>query len=330
MDEDDRGSFNYEQEDGFRSGFVAIVGRPNTGKSTLLNYLAKRKVAIISDKPQTTRNSIRAVINVESAQSSDGPGVNANVDDAKAIRAQIVLIDTPGLHKPKDALGAQLNQTARNTLADVDAILFMVDASKIIGKGDVYIANELSSITTPKMLILNKIDKVGEHDIEMQLEVAKQLGNFEAVIPLSASTGENVDELVRKMVEVLPKGPKYYPDDMITDQPERIIAAEFVREQVLALTYEEVPHGVAVEVQEMKSRKDNAIVDIFATVFVERESQKGILIGKEGKMLKEIGTRARSEIEQLLGSQVYLDLRVRVKKDWRKEERYIRQFGYMD
>jgi GTP-binding protein Era len=241
-----------------------------------------------------------------------------------------VLIDTPGLHKPKDALGSQLNRTARNTLSDVDAILFMVDASQIIGRGDVYIANELSSITTPKILILNKVDKIAGHDVEVQLEVAKQLGQFDAVIPLSALTGENVDGLVDRIVGVLPEGPKYYPDGMITDQPERVIAAEFVREQVLALTYEEVPHGVAVEVQEMKSRKGNAIVDIFATIFVERDSQKGILIGKEAKMLKEIGTRARIEIEQLLGSQVFLDLRVRVKKDWRKDERYIRQFGYMD
>jgi GTP-binding protein Era len=326
MDEDDRDSFIDKQGNGFKSGFVAIVGRPNTGKSTLLNYLAKRKVAIISDKPQTTRNSIRAIINVDVAYKT-----NVSDNGMQKHEAQIVLIDTPGLHKPKDALGSQLNQTARNTLADVDAIIFMVDASQIIGRGDVYIANELSSITTtPKILVLNKVDKVEEHDIEVQLEVAKQLGRFDAVIPLSASTGRGVDQLVDKIVSVLPEGPKYYPDDMITDQPEKIIAAEFVREQVLELTYEEVPHGVAVEVQEMKSRKDNAIVDIFATIFVERESQKGILIGKEGKMLKEIGSRSRIEIEQLLGSQVFLDLRVRVKKDWRKDERYIRQFGYMD
>jgi GTP-binding protein Era len=326
MDEDDRDSFIDRQGNGFKSGFVAIVGRPNTGKSTLLNYLAKRKVAIISDKPQTTRNSIRAIINVDVAYKT-----NVSENGEHKQEAQIVLIDTPGLHKPKDALGSQLNQTARNTLADVDAILFMVDASQIISKGDVYIANELSSITTtPKMLLLNKVDKIEENDIEVQLEVAKQLGRFDAVIPISASTGRGVDQLVDKIVSVLPEGPKYYPDDMITDQPEKIIAAEFVREQVLELTYEEVPHGVAVEVQEMKSRKDNAIVDIFATIFVERESQKGILIGKEGKMLKEIGSRSRIEIEQLLGSQVFLDLRVRVKKDWRKDERYIRQFGYMD
>lgn len=310
MDDDDRQNYATEQQGTFKSGFVAIVGRPNTGKSTLLNFLAKKKVAIISDKPQTTRNSIRAVLNFENAQ--------------------IVLVDTPGLHKPKDALGVHLNQTARNTLNDVDAIVFMVDASTVIGSGDLYIANELSTLQAPKLLVLNKIDKLAPHDVEVQLEVARQLGEFDAIIPLSASTGENVDTLTEKLLELLPEGPQYYPPDMITDQPERVIAAELIREKVLELTREEVPHGVAVEVQEMKPRKERDIVDIFATIFVERESQKGILIGKGGRMLKEIGVKAREDIEQLLGSQVYLDLRVRVKKDWRKEERYIRQFGYIE
>lgn len=294
----------------FRSGFVAIVGRPNAGKSTLINFLARRKVAIISDKPQTTRHSIRAILNLENAQ--------------------IVFIDTPGLHKPKDPLGEHLNKTVRNTLKDVDAVIFMVDATQVIGTGDLFIANELSTLDTPKLLVLSKIDKITPHDLDVQLEVARQMGEFDAIIPISAMTGQNVDKLVEKMVELLPAGPQYYPGDMITDQPERVIAAEFIREKVLELTREEVPHSVAVEVQEMKSRKDGEIVDIFATVFVERESQKGILIGKGGRMLKEIGSRARVEIEQLLGSRAYLDLRVRVKKDWRKEERYIRQFGYSE
>lgn len=298
------------QNSSFKSGFVAIIGRPNTGKSTLLNFLARRKVAIISDKPQTTRNSIRAVLNFENAQ--------------------IVLIDTPGLHKPKDALGVHLNQTVRNTLKDVDIVVFMVDASQMIGTGDLFIAKEIASLETPKILVLNKIDKLSQHEVEVQLEVARQLGSFEDIIPLSASTGENVDHLISRINDLLPEGPQYYPADMITDQPEKVIVAEFIREKVLELTREEVPHSVAVEVQEMKPRKDGEIVDIFATVFVERESQKGILIGKGGRMLKEIGSRARKEIEHLLGSQVYLDLRVRIKKDWRKEERYIRQFGYTE
>ncbi|MCL6471675.1 MAG: GTPase Era [Firmicutes bacterium] len=301
---------NNGQNEHFKSGFVAIVGRPNTGKSSLLNFLARRKVAIISDKPQTTRHRIRAILNFENAQ--------------------IVLVDTPGLHKPKDALGAHLNQVARNTLKDVDAVIFMVDASKIIGSGDLFIAGELSGLNTPKILVLNKIDKIKPQDLEVQLEVARQLGRFDDIIPISAITGENVDKLTEKLIGLLPEGPKYYPDDVITDQPERMVAAEFIREKVLELTREEVPHSVAVEVQEMKPRKDGEIVDIFATIFVERESQKGILIGKEGRMLKEIGSRARAEIEQLLGSHVYLDLRVRVKKDWRKEEKYVRQFGYSE
>ncbi|HZD60153.1 MAG TPA: GTPase Era [Anaerolineae bacterium] len=304
MDDGDR------RKNGFKSGFVAIVGRPNTGKSTLLNFLARRKIAIISDKPQTTRHSIRAILNLEGAQ--------------------IVFVDTPGLHKPKDSLGEHLNRAVRNTLQDIDAVIFMVDASQVIGTGDLFIANELSTLDTPKILVLSKIDKLTPQDIEVQLEVARQLGEFDDIIPISAVTGQNIDQLVEKMIELLPEGPQYYPGDMITDQPERVIVAEFIREKALELTREEVPHSVAVEVQEMKPRKGRGIVDIFATIFVERESQKGILIGKGGRMLKEIGSRARNEIEQLLGSQIFLDLRVRVKKDWRKEERYIKQFGYSE
>lgn len=304
MGEDDR------HQDIFRSGFVAIVGRPNTGKSTLLNYLARRKVAIISDKPQTTRHRIRAILNLENVQ--------------------IILVDTPGLHKPKDALGEHLNRAVRNTLRDVEAVIFMVDASQVIGSGDLYIANELATLDTPKILLLNKIDKLTAHDLEVQMEIARQLGDFDDIIPVSASTGQNIELLIEKMIELLPEGPQYYPPDVVTDQPERVIAAEFIREKVLELTHEEVPHGVAVEVQEMKPRKEHEIVDIFATIFVERDSQKGILIGKGGRMLKEIGSRARIEIEHLLGSHVYLDLRVRVKKDWRKDERFVKQFGYTE
>jgi len=310
MENGDKQLNNGGQNNTFRSGFVAIVGRPNTGKSTLLNFLAQRKIAIISDKPQTTRNSIRAVLNFENAQ--------------------VILIDTPGLHKPKDALGAQLNRIVRNTLKDVEAVIFMVDASQVIGTGDLFIANEISTLATPKILVLNKIDKGQPQDLEIQIEVARQLGEFDDMIPASGATGENIDKLSARLLELLPEGPQYYPPDMITDQPERVIVAEFVREKVLELTREEVPYSVAVEVQEMKPRKDGEIVDIFATIFVERESQKGILIGKGGRMLKDIGSGARAEIEQLLGSQVYLDLRVRVKKDWRKEERYVRQFGYTE
>ncbi|HCG99624.1 MAG: GTPase Era [Candidatus Aquicultor primus] len=304
MDESDK------RKESFKSGFAAIVGRPNAGKSTLLNYLAKEKVAIISDKPQTTRHTIRAILNLENAQ--------------------IIFVDTPGLHKPKDSLGEHMNKSVRNALRDVDAVIFMVDASQVIGSGDLYIANELALLNTPKIIVLSKIDKLEPGDIEVQLEIAKQLGKFDEIIPLSAATGQNVEVLVEKMNEMLPEGPQYYPPDMKTDQPERVIVAEFIREKALLLTREEVPHSIAVEVQEMKPRKDGEIVDIFATIFVERESQKGILIGKGGRVLKEIGSKARADIEHLLGSHIFLDLRVRVKKDWRKEERYIKQFGYTE
>lgn len=304
MDEGDK------RKESFKSGFAAIVGRPNAGKSTLLNYLAKEKVAIISDKPQTTRHTIRAILNLENAQ--------------------IVFVDTPGLHKPKDSLGEHMNKSVRNALRDVDAVIFMVDASQVIGSGDLYIANELALLNTPKIMVLSKIDKLAPGDIEVQLEIAGQLGTFDEIIPLSAAKGENVEALVEKMAELLPEGPQYYPPDMTTDQPERVVVAEFIREKALLMTREEVPHSVAVEVQEMKLRKDGEIVDIFATIFVERESQKGILIGKGGRVLKEIGSKARADIEHLLGSHIFLDLRVRVKKDWRKDERYIKQFGYTE
>ena len=304
MDESDK------RKESFKSGFAAIVGRPNAGKSTLLNYLAREKVAIISDKPQTTRHTIRAILNLDNAQ--------------------IIFVDTPGLHKPKDSLGEHMNKSVRNALKDVDAVIFMVDASQVIGSGDLYIANELALLNTPKIMVLSKIDKLAPGDIEVQLEIAKQLGTFDEIIPLSAAKGENVEALVEKMAELLPEGPQYYPPDMTTDQPERVVVAEFIREKALLMTREEVPHSIAVEVQEMKPRKDGEIVDIFATIFVERESQKGILIGKGGRVLKEIGSKARVDIEHLLGSHIFLDLRVRVKKDWRKEERYIRQFGYTE
>jgi GTP-binding protein Era len=295
-------------EESFRSGFVAIVGRPNVGKSTLLNFLARQKVAIISDKPQTTRHKIRAVLNREDAQ--------------------IIFIDTPGFHKPKDVLGQKLNEAVLSALREVDAIVFVIDTSQAIGAGDCFIAAKVSECKTPTILALNKIDKISETELEAQIEVSKQLGSFHQILPISAKSGENIGYLVDKLVELLPVGPRYYPDNIITDQPERVIVAEFIREKVLELTREEVPHSVAVEVQEMKPRKDRDLIDVFATIFVERDSQKGIIIGKGGRMLKEIGQRARLDIEHLLGSQVYLDLHVRVKKKWRKNEHFLQQFGY--
>ncbi|MCL5291233.1 MAG: GTPase Era [Actinobacteria bacterium] len=292
----------------FKSGFVAIVGRPNVGKSTLLNYLAKRKIAIISEKPQTTRFRIQAVVNL--------PG------------AQIVLIDTPGLHKPRDPLGAHLNAVVREAYLEVDALIFLVDAAEGIGGGDAFIAGELSALETPVILALNKIDRISSERLSAQLKEARKLGDFGEPVPISSTIGENVSDLLDRIMSLLPEGPKYYPEGIISDQPEKFVVAEFIREKVLELTEEEVPYSVAVEVDEMAARKKKELVDISAVIYVERDSQKGIIIGKGGSKLKEIGQRARVEIEHLLGSQVYLDLRVKVRKEWRRDESFVRRFGY--
>lgn len=295
-------------QDGFRSGFVGIIGRPNVGKSTLLNNLMHRKLAIISEKPQTTRNKIRCIL--------------TRAD------AQIIFVDTPGLHKPRNALGERLNKVVRETLSEVDVVVFMLDGTQTIGRGDLFIAEELADLDTPVVAVLNKIDKLTSYQVEAQLAVAANLGKFEDVIPLSAKNGENVHALIEKIVELLPEGPKYYPDDMITDQPVPFIVAELIREKVLQLTREEVPHSVAVVVQEMEKREEGEIVDIQAVIYVERDSQKGILIGRGGRMLKEIGTRARHEIEALLGEKVFLQLQVKVEKDWSKRPQLVRRLGY--
>ncbi|WP_287152475.1 GTPase Era [Candidatus Solincola tengchongensis] len=293
---------------GYRSGFVGIIGRPNVGKSTLLNNLMHRKLAIISEKPQTTRNKIRCIL---------------TRDDA-----QIIFVDTPGLHKPRNALGERLNKAVRETLSEVDVVVFMLDGTQTIGRGDLFIAGELSGLETPVVAVLNKIDRLSPEQVEAQMAVAENLGRFVEVIPLSAKTGENVHALIEKIVELLPEGPKYYPDDMVTDQPVTFIVAELIREKVLQLTREEVPHSVAVVVEEMGRREDGGIVDIQAVIYVERDSQKGIIIGKGGRMLKEIGTRARQEIEPLLGEKVFLQLQVKVEKDWSKRPQLVRRMGY--
>lgn len=296
-------------KDGFKSGFVAIIGRPNVGKSTLINSLLRQKVVITSDKPQTTRHKISCVLNREDAQ--------------------VVFIDTPGLHKPHDLLGEHLNQKVMSTLSGVDVIIFMVDASQVIGRGDAFIAKELSKLsTTPIILVLNKMDKIDNNDLIVQLEIGQDLGKFKEIIPISALGDKNLDVLVDELVKLLPQGPKYYPDDMLTDQPEKTIIAELVREKVLELTKEEVPHSVVVKVESVDRRENKDIIDVDADIFVERNSQKGIIIGKGGKMIKEIGQRARADIENLLGSQVFLNLRVKVKKNWRANENLIRDMGY--
>ncbi len=297
-----------DEVEGFKSGFVGIIGRPNVGKSTLLNSCANQKIAITSKKPQTTRHKIRCIVNQKSSQ--------------------IIFIDTPGFHKPKDSLGEHLNRAVRNTLKEVDAVIFVVDASKIIGRGDSYIANELHKIETPIILILNKIDKIKKSELEDQLKIGKGLGDFVKIMPLSAKRGKNITELLETIISLLSPGPRYYPDTMVTDQPEALVIAEFIREKALDLTMEEVPHSVAVEVEEIKLRQNKDLIDVFAVIYVERDSQKGILIGKGGNMLREIGRKARRDIENLLGSQVNLQLQVKTKKNWRRDEKALQQFGY--
>lgn len=297
-----------EEESPYRSGFVGLVGRPNVGKSTLLNNLMHRKLAIISEKPQTTRNKIRCVLTREDAQ--------------------IVFVDTPGFHKPKNALGERLNKAVRETLEEVDAVVFILDGTQTIGKGDLFIAGELAELETPVVAVLNKIDRLTRDQVEAQVAVASNLGDFAAIIPLSAKTGENVHALIERIVELLPPGPKYYPEDMVTDQPVTFIVAELIREKVLQLTREEIPHSVAVVVEEMERREDKDLVYIEAVIYVERESQKGIIIGRGGRMLKDIGSRARAEIEPLLGERVFLQLKVAVEKDWAKRPQMVRRLGY--
>lgn len=291
----------------FKSGFVGIIGRPNVGKSTLLNSFVGEKVAITSRKPQTTRHRIRSILTRENSQ--------------------IIFVDTPGFHKPHDTLGEHLNRAVRETIDEVDVVLFLVDASQGVGKGDVYIARHLEGTKTPVILAINKIDRLGKRELKEQLKVAQNLGEYAKIIPISARAGSGVGELLRQIGHLLPFGEKYYPEDMVTDQPERVIMAEFIREKVLDLTREEVPHSVAVVVEDITRREGRELVDVSAIIYVERESQKGILIGKGGSLLKEAGTKARLDIEHLLGSQVNLQLWVKVEKDWRRREEALRKVG---
>lgn len=297
-----------EPENTYRSGFAGIVGRPNVGKSTLLNNLMHRKLAIISEKPQTTRNKIRCVW---------------TRDDA-----QIIFVDTPGFHKPKNALGERLNKAVRETFSEVDIIVLILDGTQTIGRGDLFIAGELAELDTPVIAGLNKRDRLSADQLEAQMAVAEKLGDFRDIIPVSAKTGENVHALIERIVEFLPEGPKYYPEDVFTDQPASFIVAELIREKVLQLTREEIPHSVAVIVEGIEKREDKDLVDVEAVIYVERDSQKGIIIGKGGRMLKEIGTRARAEIEPLLGERVFLRLQVAVEKDWAKRPQMVKRLGY--
>lgn len=294
----------------YRSGFVALIGRPNVGKSTLMNHIVGQKVAIISDKPQTTRNKIRAVYTDE--------------------RGQIIFLDTPGIHKPHSKLGEWLVKTAKDALDEVDLVLFLVDAAQGFGPGDRFIIENLKGIKTPVFLVVNKIDQVHPDELLPLIDRYRKLYPFKEVVPISALQGNNTSTLIQLILKELPEGPQYYPPDQVTDHPEHFIVGELIREKVLQLTREEIPHSVAVVIEEMKLREDKDLLDIRATIYTERSSQKGILIGKKGALLKEVGKRAREEMERLLGTRIFLDLWVKVKKDWRNEEMMLRQFGYRD
>ncbi|QKG84936.1 GTPase Era [Kroppenstedtia pulmonis] len=293
-----------------KSGFVALIGRPNVGKSTLLNQILGQKVAIMSDKPQTTRNKIRGVYTTETEQ--------------------IIFLDTPGIHKPKSRLGDWMVQSAREAFEEVDVVLFLVDAKEGLGPGDRFIIEQLKEVQTPVFLVVNKIDQVHPDDLLPFIDEYRQLFPFKEVVPVSALYGNNTSTLLNVILKELSEGPAYYPSDYITDHPERFIVGELIREKVLHLTREEVPHSVAVIVEEMSREEDSETILVRATIYTERSSQKGILIGKQGSLLKEVGRRARQEIQRLLGSKVYLDLWIKVKKDWRNEEFLLRQFGYRD
>lgn len=293
---------------GFKSGFVTIIGRPNVGKSTLMNRIIGEKIAIMSDKPQTTRNKIQCVYTQKDYQ--------------------IVFLDTPGIHRPKHKLGQYMVKVAKDTLREVDAVLFVVDEGNTIGPGDQYIMEQLEGIDTPIILVINKIDKMNQEDLNNLYNKYEATNLFKHIIGISALEGANLNNLINAIVAYLPEGPQYFPDHMITDQPERVIVAEMIREKILHYTDQEIPHGVAVETTLMKRREDKDIVDINATIYCERKSHKGIIIGKAGRKLKGIGKSSREDIEKLLGSKVYLELWVKVKEDWRNSENTLRTFGY--
>ena len=292
----------------FKSGFVALIGRPNVGKSTLMNRLIGQKIAITSSKPQTTRNRIQTVYTGE--------------------EGQIIFIDTPGIHKAKNKLGEYMVNVAENTLRDVDVILWLVEASDFIGAGERHIAEVLGKVTTPVILVINKIDKVKKEEILTFIDAYKDIHEFAAIVPLSALKGENTESLVPEIMKYLGEGPMYYDEDTITDQPERQITAEIIREKALRNLDDEIPHGIAVAIDIMKERKGRNIIDIDATIICERNSHKGIIIGKQGVMLKKIGTEARKDIEAMLGIKVNLKLWVKVKKDWRDSDFLLNNFGY--
>lgn len=298
------------EEKTYKSGFISIIGRPNVGKSTFLNRVIGQKIAIMSDKPQTTRNKVQGVLTGNDSQ--------------------MIFIDTPGIHKPKHKLGDFMVKSAINALREVDVILFMVNAVEGLGRGDEFIIEKLQDVKTPVFLVVNKIDEVHPDELLPLIEKYKEKLNFQAIVPISALEGNNVETLLTTIKNQLPEGPQYYPADQVTDHPERFIISELIREKVLHLTREEVPHSIAVVIDSIKKKEGKDIVEVMATIIVERSSQKGIVIGKQGSMMKEIGQRARKDIELLLGSKVYLELWVKVQKDWRNKMSVLRDYGFND
>lgn len=294
----------------FKSGFISIIGRPNVGKSTFINRVIGQKIAIMSDKPQTTRNKVQGVLTTNNTQ--------------------YIFIDTPGIHKPKHKLGDFMMKVAQNTLKEVDVILFMVNAEEGYGRGEEFILEKFQSVKTPIFLIINKIDRIHPDKLLTVIESYNERFQFAEIIPISALDGNNIDRLLEVVRKYLPEGPLYYPADQVTDHPERFIITELIREKALQLTREEVPHSLAVVLEKMGKDPNKDMIHVMATIIVERDSQKGIVIGKQGKMLKEIGKRARLDIENLLGSKVFLEVWVKVQKDWRNKASQLRDYGFRD
>lgn len=292
----------------FKSGFVTLIGRPNVGKSTLMNYLIGQKIAITSNKPQTTRNRIQTVLTTD--------------------EGQIVFVDTPGIHKAKNKLGEYMVNVAEKTLNEVDVVLWLVEPTTFIGAGEQHIAKQLQRVKTPVILVINKVDSVKREEILPAIAAYKDIYDFADIVPVSARSGDNTDELLRVIMKYLPYGPQFYDEDTVTDQPERQIVAELIREKALHSLQDEIPHGIAVAIDRMKMQ--NKVMHIDATIICERDSHKGIIIGKQGSMLKKIGSTARYEIERMLDCKVNLKLWVKVKKDWRDSDFLVKNFGYRE
>ena len=292
----------------YKSGFVALIGRPNVGKSTLMNKITGQKIAITSNKPQTTRNKIQTVYTCD--------------------EGQIIFLDTPGIHKAKNKLGEYMVNVAEKTLKEVDVILWLVEPSTFIGAGEQHIAEQLKDINVPVILVINKIDTVKKEEILVFIDAYRKILDFAEIIPASALRDKNADEIVESIFKYLPQGPQYYDEDTVTDQPMRQIVAEIIREKALHALNEEIPHGIAVTIEKMKERKNGKITDIEATIICERDSHKGIIIGKQGSMLKKIGSNARYEIEQMLEMKVNLQLWVKVRKEWRDSDLLLKNYGY--